>query len=81
MGLLLHISDLHLGKNTEMESNRIRTLADIINREHLDIKHVIFTGDIVDARIIVASTLKEVEADYPELFSKFSLIDSNGDQL
>lgn len=78
MGLLLHISDLHLGKNTEVELNRIRTLADIINREHLDIKHVIFTGDIVDARIIVASTLKKVEADYPKLFSKFSLIDSNG---
>lgn len=69
MELLLHISDFHFGKNNE-EERRIRELADTINNEGLVIKQVIFTGDISDARVVIALTLEKLAKEHPEVFAK-----------
>lgn len=70
MELLLHISDFHFGKNNEEEGRRIRELADTINNEGLVIKQVIFTGDISDARVVIALTLEKLAKEHPEVFAK-----------
>lgn len=87
MGLLLHFSDLHLGKNIEEEEKRIHELAKTINDEKLKIENVIFTGDIVDANVITVSTLKRLKNDsilekfeefLKELNAVFELIEEKG---
>lgn len=40
------------------ETKRISSLAETIINEKLAIKHVVFTGDIIDARSIIILTLK-----------------------
>ncbi len=74
MGLLLHISDLHLGKNRDEETKRIKDLANAIKNEGLDIQNVIFTGDIIDAREIVVLTLEKLVRERP---NDFETIDEN----
>ena len=70
MSLILHISDLHLGKNEMEETKRISSLAETIISEKLAIKHVVFTGDIIDARSIIILTLKKLISEYPDVFAR-----------
>ena len=70
MSLILHISDLHLGKNEMEETKRISSLAETIINEKLAIKHVVFTGDIIDARSIIILTLKKLISEYPDVFTR-----------
>lgn len=70
MSLILHISDLHLGKNEMEETKRISSLAESIINEKLTIKHVVFTGDIIDARSIVILALKKLISEYPDVFAR-----------
>lgn len=73
MGLLLHISDLHFGRNKQEEANRIRDLANTIISQGLNIKHVIFTGDVIDARVVIVLTLKKLADEFPGVFSKIDM--------
>lgn len=78
MGLLLHISDLHLGRNKDEEANRIKDLANTIISEGLNIKHVIFTGDVIDARAVIVLTLKKLANEFPEVFLKIDMSKLSG---
>ena len=73
MGLLLHISDFHFGRKSDEEERRIKDLAKTIIDEGLVINQVIFTGDVIDARVVITLTLKKLAEKYPEVFAKIDM--------
>ena len=46
---ILHMSDIHYGKNTSLEKEKLATLARWINNEKICVEFLIFTGDMIDA--------------------------------
>ena len=52
MALILHLSDFHLGKNFTLEKSKFNSLAKWIVDSGIQVKYLIFTGDVIDARVI-----------------------------
>lgn len=68
MGFILHMSDFHLGRNWKFEAERLSALAKWINEQDIQIHYLVFTGDIVDARIIKEDCLAVLIQKYSDEF-------------
>ena len=83
MSYILHMSDFHLGKYPKMEEERLASLAKWINEEKIDIHYMIFTGDVLDARIITEECIFKIFHKHPDIFEsiKISEIHEHVDEL
>lgn len=69
MSNILHMSDLHLGKSPKTESERLASLACWIASQGICIRYLVFTGDVIDARVITEACIQELVSAYPDEFS------------
>lgn len=68
MSYILHMSDFHFGKNMKIEQGRLDELAMWIENSDINIKYLIFTGDIIDAQVLQADCVKKLKKEYSEEF-------------
>ena len=64
MSYILHMSDFHFGKNMKIEQGRLDELAMWIENSDINIKYLIFTGDIIDAQVLQADCVKKLKKEY-----------------
>lgn len=66
---ILHMSDIHYGKNIELEKRRLDALAEWIKKQNIEIKFLIFTGDMIDSREIRNQCVDRLKMEFPKLES------------
>lgn len=66
MGKILHLSDFHLGKNRELEQEKLNKLAVFLKNQ--DIEYLVYTGDIIDANLIVLKCYQKMAREYPKKY-------------
>lgn len=64
---ILHMSDIHYGKNIALEKKRLSELVKWINDEKITVKFLIFTGDMIDAREVTKECINKLKEKYTEL--------------
>ena len=64
---ILHMSDIHYGKNVDLEKNRLMALAEWLKQENINIKFLIFTGDMIDSFVIKNECIRNLKRKYPSL--------------
>lgn len=64
---ILHMSDIHYGKDVELEKSRLVTLAEWINKENININFLVFTGDMIDSFEIKNKCIATLKKNYPVL--------------
>mgnify|MGYP002525717573 CR=1 FL=1 len=69
MSYILHMSDFHFGKFPETEIARLDSLAQWILNLAFDIRYLVFTGDVIDARVITESCIQKLVSIYPDEFN------------
>lgn len=67
MDNILHMSDIHYGRNTKLEKERLMSLAKYLNDQNIKIKFLVFTGDMIDAFVIRNECIHLLSAKYPSL--------------
>ena len=67
---ILHMSDLHLGKNPALERERLLGLAKWLEGQEFGVDHLVFTGDLIDAPTVLLSCVRKLKREYPDRFSK-----------
>ena len=76
---ILHMSDLHYGKNPSLEEERLNSLASWIIDRELSIKYVVFTGDMIDAFTIQEECIRRLKKDDPIFSENLKAIGKNID--
>lgn len=64
---ILHMSDIHYGKDIELEKSRLMELAKWINKENISISFLVFTGDMIDSFEIRNQCISILKKKYPVL--------------
>lgn len=65
MSLILHMSDLHLGRDELKEKENLDILAVYLKEERKSIKYLVFTGDLIDATVIRDKLYDALEKEDP----------------
>ena len=76
MSYILHMSDFHFGRDSELEKSRLMELARWIKNGRIEVDYLVFTGDMVDAPQIQAECVSQLTAKYPELSDKLKDADT-----
>ena len=61
------MSDFHLGKNIVLEKNRLSQLATWLTDRNINVKYLIFTGDMIDAPTVQAQCILKLKKQYPSI--------------
>lgn len=64
---LLHMSDLHLGMQPELEKKRLNQLGTWLNESGISVNYIIFTGDLIDAQTIRNKCIADLAEKYSVL--------------
>lgn len=69
MSCILHMSDLHLGKDLKLEQKRLTDLATWLAQQEIHAEYLVFTGDLIDAPSLLPICIRKLKKSFPEQFS------------
>ena len=69
MSCILHMSDLHLGKDLKLEQERLTGLATWLAEQEIHAEYLVFTGDLIDAPSLLPICIRKLKKSFPEQFS------------
>lgn len=69
MSYILHMSDLHLGRNPELEQKQLTGLATWLTKQKIHATYLVFTGDMIDAPSLLSTCIRKLKRRFPEQFS------------